>query len=85
MSQPSAPLTPEQRIRELEEQLELVTQKAEFLDAVVNVLKNDYGISVIKKRPGKSSRKNRPQNNHYPGLSVPGTQPTSLVSAQYTA
>ncbi len=61
MSQPSAPLTPEQRIRELEEQLELVTQKAEFLDAVVNVLKNDYGISVIKKRPGKSSRKNSPQ------------------------
>ncbi|CAI0993459.1 Uncharacterised protein [Serratia proteamaculans] len=34
---------------------------AEFLDAVVNVLKNDYGISVIKKRPGKSSRKNRPK------------------------
>lgn len=61
MSQPPAPLTPEQRIRELEELLELVTQKAEFLDAVVNVLKNDYGISVIKKRPGKSSRKNRPK------------------------
>ncbi|QJW58147.1 hypothetical protein HL670_05089 [Serratia plymuthica] len=61
MSQPPAPLTPEQRIRELEEQLELVTQKAEFLDAVVNVLKNDYGISVIKKRPGKSSCKNRPK------------------------
>ncbi|CAI2524801.1 hypothetical protein C8E17_2442 [Serratia plymuthica] len=61
MNQPPAPLTPEQRIRELEEQLELVTQKAEFLDAVVNVLKNDYGISVIKKRPGKSSRKNRPK------------------------
>lgn len=59
MSQPPAPLTPEQRIRKLEEQLELVTQKAELLDAVVNVLKNDYGISVIKKRPGKSSRKNR--------------------------
>ncbi|MNC60575.1 hypothetical protein D3C75_1104620 [compost metagenome] len=61
MSQPPASLTPEQRIRELEEQLELVTQKAEFLDAVVNVLKNDYGISVIKKRPGKSPRKNRPK------------------------
>ncbi|CAI1129001.1 Uncharacterised protein [Serratia fonticola] len=59
MSQPPAPLTPEQRIRKLEEQLELVTQKAEFLDAVVNMLKNDYEISVIIKRPGKSSRKNR--------------------------
>lgn len=61
MNQTPTPLTPEQRIRELEEQLELVTQKAEFLDAVVNVLKNDYGISVIKKRPGKSSRKTKPK------------------------
>ena len=61
MNQPPSPLTPEQRIRELEEQLELITQKAEFLDAVVNVLKNDYEISVIKKRPGKSSHKNKPK------------------------
>lgn len=61
INQPPAPLTPEQRIKELEEQLELVTQKAEFLDAVVNVLKNDYGLSIIKKRPGKSSHKNKPK------------------------
>lgn len=61
MNQPSAPLTPEQRIKELEEQLEFVTQKAEFLDAVVNVLKNDYGLSIIKKRPGNSSHKNKPK------------------------
>ncbi|KYE62502.1 transposase, partial [Salmonella enterica subsp. enterica serovar Typhimurium] len=50
----------EQRIRELEEQLELANQKAEFFESVINVLKNDYGVSVVKKRPGKSSRKVRP-------------------------
>ena len=52
-------LTPEQRITELEEQLAFSNQKAEFFEAVVNVLKNDYGISVAKKRSGKSSRKGK--------------------------
>lgn len=52
--------TPEQRIKELEQQLEqqlaLMSQKAQFFEAVVDVLKNDYGVSIVKKRPGKSSR-----------------------------
>ncbi|EIT1875348.1 hypothetical protein L1X71_004587 [Salmonella enterica] len=60
MAQTTIPLTPEQRIREPEEQLELANQKAEFFESVINVLKNDYGVSVVKKRPGKSSRKVRP-------------------------
>jgi ABC-type dipeptide/oligopeptide/nickel transport system permease component len=59
VNEPPAPLTPEQRIKELEEQLALTNQKAQFFEAVVNVLKNDYGISVVKKRPGKSSRKDK--------------------------
>lgn len=54
---PALPLTPEQRIKELEQQLELSNQKAQFFEAVVDVLKNDYGLSVAKKRSGKSSRK----------------------------
>lgn len=49
------PQTPEQRIKELEKQLELSRQKAQFFETVVNVLKKDYGISV-KKLPGKPSR-----------------------------
>lgn len=57
MAEPPLPLTPEQRIKELEEQLALSNQKAQFFEAVVNVLKNDYGVSVVKKRPGKSSPK----------------------------
>ena len=59
MTEPNLPLTPEQRIKELEEQLAFSNQKAQFFEAVVNVLKNDYGVSVVKKRPGKSSRKGK--------------------------
>jgi transposase-like protein len=59
MTEPLLPLTPEQRIKALEEQLALSNQKAQFFEAVINVLKNDYGISVVKKHPGKSSRKNK--------------------------
>ncbi|WP_429113599.1 IS3 family transposase [Aeromonas rivipollensis] len=42
--------TPEQRIKELEQQLALMSQKAQFFEAVVDVLKNDYGVSIVKKR-----------------------------------
>ncbi|RJG11970.1 IS3 family transposase [Pseudomonas cavernicola] len=49
MGEPNLPLTPEQRIKELEEKLALANQKAQFFEAVVDVLKNDYGVSVGKK------------------------------------
>ena len=50
-------LTPEQRIKELEQQLQVMSQKAQFFESVVDVLEKDYGVSIVKKRPGKSSRK----------------------------
>jgi transposase len=53
------PQTPEQRIKALEEQLLISNQKAQFFEAVVNVLKNDYGVSIVKKRHGKSLRKSK--------------------------
>ncbi len=59
VSEPYRPLTSEQRIKELEQQLELANQKAQFFEAVVDVLKNDYGVSIVKKRTGKSSRKGK--------------------------
>ena len=59
MPEQNRPLTPEERIKELEERLEFSNQKAQFFEAVVNVLKNDYGIAVAKKRSGKSSRKGK--------------------------
>lgn len=38
-----------------------MSQKAQFFETVVDTLKNDYGVSVIKKRSGKSSHKIKPQ------------------------
>ncbi len=62
MSNPShcstpKPPTPEQRIKELEVQLKDAQQKAQLFEAVLDVLKKDYGVSVVKKPLGKSSRK----------------------------
>jgi len=58
MSEPSL-LTPEQRIKELERQLADTQQRAEFFEAVVEVLKRDYGVSLVKKPRGKPSKKNK--------------------------
>lgn len=50
-------LTPEQqRIKQLEAQLRDAQQKASLFEAVLDVLKKDYGVPV-KKPLGKSSRK----------------------------
>ena len=57
MPEPPKLLTPEQRIKELEVQLKEAREKAAFFEAVVNVLKRDYGVQVAKKPAGKSSRK----------------------------
>jgi transposase len=51
------PLTPEQQIKALQVQLAQAQQKAQFFEAVVDVLKQDYGVRVVKKPAGKSSRK----------------------------
>lgn len=57
VDKPKTELTPEQRIKALEKELADTKMKAEFFEAVVNVLESDYGVSVVKKRKGKSSRK----------------------------
>ncbi len=51
------PLTPEQQIKALQVQLAQAQQKAQFFEAVVDVLKKDYGVRVVKKPLGESSRK----------------------------
>jgi hypothetical protein len=58
MSDKKTTLTPEQRIKELEQELAATQQKAEFFEAVVDVLKKDYGVKIVKKRSGRSSNKN---------------------------
>lgn len=59
MSDTPLPQTPEQRIKELEQQLVQAQQKAEFFEAVVDVLKRDYGVSIVKKPHGTSSKRKR--------------------------
>ena len=54
---PDAPLTPEQKIKVLQVQLREAREKAQLFEAVLDVLKKDYGVRVVKKPSGKSSRK----------------------------
>ncbi|WP_411792539.1 IS3 family transposase [Burkholderia gladioli] len=46
--QDAKPLTPEQRIKQLETQLREAQQKAALFEAVIDVLHKDYGIAVKK-------------------------------------
>lgn len=54
---PAKPLTPEQQIKALQVQLQEANEKAQLFEAIVDVLKQDYGVRVVKKPSGKSSRK----------------------------
>jgi len=54
MSQEPLPLTPEQRIKELEKQLKVANEKAQLFEAIVNVIRDDFGIAIPKKHLGKS-------------------------------
>lgn len=51
------PLTPEQQIKALQVELAQAKERAQFFEAVVDVLKKDYGVRVVKMPVGKSSRK----------------------------
>ncbi|HEM7851661.1 IS3 family transposase [Burkholderia multivorans] len=46
--QDAKPLTPEQRIKELETQLREAQEKAALFEAVLDVMRKDYGITVKK-------------------------------------
>lgn len=49
--------TPEQQIKALQVQLQEANEKAQLFEAIVDVLKEDYGVRIVKKPFGKSSRK----------------------------
>lgn len=49
-------LTPEQQIKALQVQLKEANEKAQLFEAMLDVLKKDYGVRVVKKPSGKSSR-----------------------------
>ena len=53
----STQLTPEQQIKALQVQLAQAQEKARLFEAVLDVLKKDYGVRVVKKPSGKSLSK----------------------------
>ncbi len=57
MNNPTLPQTPDQRIKELEVQHNDAHQKARLFEAMLDVIKNEYGISIPKKPLGRSSGK----------------------------
>lgn len=56
---PKMPLTPEQRIKELEQQLAESEVKAQFFEAVVKVMNTDFGATLTKKQLATLSRKHK--------------------------
>ena len=58
MSEPTH-LTPEQRIKELEQQLYETQRKAELFETIIDVLKRDHGVSIVKKPQRQALRKNK--------------------------
>ncbi len=63
MSTSSSEPTPEQRIKELEQELEETRLKADFFEAVVKVMDRDFGVRISKKRKAELLRKKRLKNS----------------------
>jgi hypothetical protein len=59
VSKPPKPQTPEQRIKELETQLKDATQKAQLFEAMLEVIRKEYGVKLPKKPSGESSSKGK--------------------------
>jgi transposase-like protein len=59
VSKQTRPQTPEQRIKELEAQLKDANQKAQLFEAMLEVIRKEYGVKLPKKPLGESSSKGR--------------------------
>lgn len=59
VSKPDQPLTPEQRIKELETQLKQANEKAQLFEAMLDVIRKEYGVKLPKKPSGESSSKSK--------------------------
>ena len=62
MPQSPTDLTPEQRMKALERELEETRLKADFFEAVVKVMDRDFGVRLSKKRKAELLRKKRSQD-----------------------
>jgi transposase len=59
VSKQPQPQTPEQRIKELESQLKEANQKAQLFEAMLEVIRKEYGVKLPKKHSGESSSKGK--------------------------
>ena len=59
MNEKKLPLTPEQRIKELEMQLKESNLKAQLFESMLDIIKTEYGISVPKKPLGLRSKRKK--------------------------
>jgi transposase len=57
-TEPASPLTPEQQIKALQVQLKEANEKAQLFEAMLDVIKKEYGVRLTKKPSGKSCKTN---------------------------
>ena len=57
MSKEDQVLSPDQRIKELEVQLKEAQEKAQLFEAMLDVIRKEYGVKLPKKRSGGFSSK----------------------------
>lgn len=57
MDKEERPLTPDQRVKELQEQLRQANEKVQLFEAMLDVIRKEYGVKLPKKRLGGSSSK----------------------------
>jgi hypothetical protein len=55
MSKEEQALSPDQRIKELEVQLKEAREKAQLFEAMLDVIRKEYGVKLPKKRLGGCS------------------------------
>lgn len=58
----SSELTPEQRIKILEQQLAEMTEKAMFFETFVHVMEDDFGLKITKKSLAAIEKKRQSQS-----------------------
>lgn len=59
VSQQERPVTPEQRIKQLETELKHANEKAQLFEAMLDVIRKEYGVKLPKKHSGGSSSKGK--------------------------
>ena len=77
---PDAPFTPEQKIKVFEVQFREAREKAQLFETVLDVLKKDHGVRIVKKPLGKSAHKSSFRSGVCRGLAGIGMSAASLTT-----